>query len=439
MKTKTLIPFTMLLLYYFTIVSVHSQEAPTEPYDPGQDPLNLPFPIPDNDTEEVETEFDWPLRDLPTIDQTMLAMLSEEEQDEKKENNEYIKKLFKKTAEKTYWALGQKILPESTYLVCEVFAFPFVFGQQSNKENKRYQDPYQVYVNTQMPGPADQVIVLETLVNKELLRDINQTIAYTQQALDFGLGMITENEEVMDQIGPERIYKRRAQPIRPEEEEQAEVFTYNGMTQQQFSASVQNAIGSISNLEFTGDAAADGALISEAIAPIATHGNEEEVTAIMQQIMSDQGYSGEIEEEELALIVSEIIAEHWQTLLGKYESGRLHLQYVEAVLARGLDDRGLEKRNTKERYAEASEPYYTSYKKELDDEHKHAIDVLTIAINSWNMVQEKKYIEKAELMYGIGQDIINNGDSYIEDYKDITAEGEIMVKVIELIKLLSDG
>ena len=431
-------PLITLLLLMFTLGSSFGQEE-EPPYIPEEDPTNLPFPIVDDEDNEVETDYDWPVRELPTIDPELLEELTAEEKDVRKENNQYLKLLYKETTKKTYSALLQQFVPDATYLVCEVFSFPFVYGKITDKENKIYSDPYQQYVNTLLPidpEERDQYIVTETMFNMELLRDINQVVAYTKQAMDYGLGMVAENETVMDRLSPERIYKREDRLFTPEEEEEVEDLTYNGMTQEQFTASVQNTIAQMEGLELTGDSVADSAAMAEVLSGLGEEENREEMTAIMEQIMSDGGYSEEISDEELAIIVSDVVEDNWEVLLGPIASGRLHLQSLESGMVKDLESEGLKERNIRERYGEAAEPFYGAYESELEQNNTDAKDILTKAINGWVQVQEKKYIEKAIAMEKIGREIIANGDSYVDQYKNISSEGEVMEKVLELIKLI---
>lgn len=412
------------------------EDGDVVPYDPDTDDTEYEFIRDDDDLEddfEVE-QYEFPIRELGELDFETIGF-NPYEQEEFQNDTDYINRLFDETLVKVGGLIFQMIAPETTFTISRQLLFTPLIAVPNARENTQFADPYKTHINSLLPNADAEGSTIDNLFSDEMLRDITQGIEYYLMAQNYGLSMVVNNQEVMDGISPERLYNR--EEILAEnggvidgfeglEDLLLEEDLYNGMTDQQFINAMFNVITEVENAEFTGDANGDAALLNEAIGDIVGEEDREDVETMILSVFNDAQYTDALTDEELGGIIEVVVDAQWEDIATLGVNRFLTEDVIE----------GLTNRDVVERYGGVAVPYIQEYERERAESTDDAVELLLQGIELWQEVQQGRYLETYNQMQALGENILNNGDDYVDRMGELEIGGEVyeqLKRVYEII------
>ncbi len=116
---------------------------------------------------------------------------------------ELIAELMVPTLAKTLLLLSQKSVEDQIIIVCKGYSVTITYGEILDLGVPTYEDLKELFIIKILPQISKEGEVLVTLFDKYLMRDVNQNINLKETALDFGLQLIVDGDEVQTYLQPE--------------------------------------------------------------------------------------------------------------------------------------------------------------------------------------------------------------------------------------------
>ena len=116
---------------------------------------------------------------------------------------EHIAELMVPTLAKTILLLSQKSAEDQIIIVCKGYSVTITYGEILDLGVPTYENLKELFIIKILPQISKEGEVLVTLFDKYLMRDVNQNIDLKETALDFGLQLIVDSDEVQTYLQPE--------------------------------------------------------------------------------------------------------------------------------------------------------------------------------------------------------------------------------------------
>ena len=293
-----------------------------------------------------------------------------------------------------------------------------------------------------LPDYSKQGTPLETIYDKELMRDIDQYVMYAETFMTYGLNMNSYDTEVRNHMSPEKGVNEIVE--NPEEKLEEEKF--GDMTVTEYQSQVTKAYQAVSDYEYTGDDVADELAVQEIIGNYFESEQDRNNVLYLMGELSSAEYD-EDDEEANEEVVSEIFTGYFEMLEIQKEEALAEEEALEEEIGPGADegwdntlnglmaDLGAEDRDVGDRYGNYAEPYYTEEKTKFKERNEQAQVDLTNVVKLWKTAELARYADMLNEMIQVGQELIENGISYdTSDLKTIVGELEKIWKAIKNYK-----
>lgn len=352
-----------------------------------------------------------------------------------------IKKYFPKTIAKLGLYSGQVASPS---LVVKLAKKQGITGQAAIMaiKNPSWKNVKDGIVEQLLPDYSKQGTPLETIYDKELMRDIDQYVMYAETFMTYGLNMNSYDTEVRNHMSPEKGVTEFVE--NPEEKLEEEKF--GDMTVSEYQNQVTKAYQAVSEYEYTGDDEADELAVQQIIGNYFESEQDRSNVLFLMGELSSAEYD-EDDEEGNEELVSEIFTGFFEMLEAQKEEALAVEEALADETGAGADqgwdntlnglmaDLGAEDRDVGERYGAYAEPYYTEEKTKFQERNEQAQVELTNIIKTWKTLELARYADMLNEMIQIGQELIENGISYdTSDLKTIVGELEKIWKAIKNYK-----
>lgn len=116
---------------------------------------------------------------------------------------ELIAELMVPTLAKTLLLFSQKSAEDQIIIVCKGYSVTITYGEILDLGVPTYENLKELFIIKILPQISKEGEVLVTLFDKYLMRDVNQNIDLKETALDFGLQLIVDDDEVQTYLQPE--------------------------------------------------------------------------------------------------------------------------------------------------------------------------------------------------------------------------------------------
>lgn len=364
-------------------------------------------------------------------------------------DDQVILKKFTKTITKLALYNAQLADPESVVDVADTYGgIPLQAGILAIR-NPSFKNIKDGIVSGLLPDYSKQGTYLETIYDKELMRDIDQYIKYVQTFMDYGLIMSSKvgiDGQVRNHLSPENTiedYFEEVDGVVSEEE------TFGGLTTSEYQSQVTAAYQAVGEYEPTGIAEEDDAAIQAIIAEYFSNEQDQENVLILMGELSSAEYV-EDDEDANSAIVTEIFDAYFERLeIQKQEAEAAEEEAEEDIFVQpgnegwenGLNalmaDMGEGNRSVSARYGDAAEPYYSNYKSHTRQAQENTQIELTNIVKIWESLQAVKYIEMGIEMEQIGRELLENGVNFdTSEIKDFFGE---MKRLWDAIKNTKDN
>lgn len=120
-----------------------------------------------------------------------------------KADAELIAELMVPTLAKTILLLSQKSTEDQIIVVCKGYSVTITYGEILDLGVPTYENLKELFILKILPQISREGDVLNTLFDKYLMRDVNQNIDLKETALNFGLQLIVDSEQVQTYLQPE--------------------------------------------------------------------------------------------------------------------------------------------------------------------------------------------------------------------------------------------
>lgn len=117
-------------------------------------------------------------------------------QNNEKTDAELIAELMVPTLAKTVLLLSQKSTEDQIIVVCKGYSITITYGEILDLGVPTYENLKELFILKILPQISREGEVLNTLFDKYLMRDVNQDIDLKETALNFGLQLIVDSEQV---------------------------------------------------------------------------------------------------------------------------------------------------------------------------------------------------------------------------------------------------
>ena len=306
-------------------------------------------------------------------------------------------------------------------------------------KNPTFKNIKDYVVKNLLPDYSEQGTLLETVIDKELMRDVDQYIKYARTFMDYGLNMTAADKEVRVYLSPE---KGVVEQYEMEEGVNREEITYNGITAGEYQQRVTELYQEINEYEPTGVAEIDDQAILDMISSkFSDEQDQQNVLVLMESLLStewtgdeevDQPILQDIFNEYFLALESDQMEEEEETEIVEEELDMPENEGWDNGLNELLANMGVGDRSVSARYGEAAEPFYSEYKQNTLRNQEEAQVALTNVFDAWETLQLVKYTEMAIEMEQIGRELIENGVDYnTSDIKEFYGQ---MRTLWELIK-----
>lgn len=311
-----------------------------------------------------------------------------------------------------HWQLEDR---ERVIMICENYAVVLQAGVLAIR-NPTFENIKEVVVSNLLPNYAEQGTFLETVFDKELMRDVDQYVKYARTFLDYGLNMTQYDTDVRVYLSPEKGVVEEYVTLEGGERVGE---TYGGLTATEYQANVMAIYTEVNEYEPVGISEVDDANILEIIQGYFTDEEEQQNILELMVALNDTEWTGD--EEVDNPILQQIFEDYFENLKADepeeeiveedpidqpdYEGWNNGLNELMANLGAG-------DRNVYNRYGEASEPYYSEHRNRVRQGQTEAQEALTNVVKAWEVIQSERYIEMAIEMEQIGREIIENGIQY---------------------------
>ena len=320
-------------------------------------------------------------------------------------------------------------------MICENYAVVFQAGLLAIK-NPTFENIKDVVVSNLLPNYSEQGTFLETVFDRELMRDVDQYIKYARTFLDYGLNMTRYDTDVRVYLSPEKGVVEEYATI---EGGERVGDTYNGLTATEYQANVMAIYTEIGEYEPVGIPEEDDAAILSIIESYFQNVDEQHNILGLMTSLNDTEWTGD--EEVDNPILQQIFEDYFDNLEADGPEEETIGEPDEDIPGNEGWDNGLNElmanigagdRNVYNRYGEASEPYYSEQRQRVRQGQTEAQEALTNVVQAWEVLQNGKYVEMAIEMEQIGRELIENGVSY--DTGQIEEFYGIMRQLWEAIK-----
>ena len=311
-----------------------------------------------------------------------------------------------------HWQLEDR---ERVIMICENYAVVLQAGVLAIR-NPTFENIKEVVVSNLLPNYTEQGTFLETIFDKELMRDVDQYVKYARTFLDYGLNMTQYDTDVRVYLSPEKGVVEEYVTLEGGERVEE---TFGGLTATEYQANVMAIYTEVNEYQPIGIPEIDDANILAIIESYFTDEEEQQNILELMVALNETEWTGE--EEVDNPILQQIFEDYFENL----EADEPEEEIVEEDIVdqpgnegwnNGLNELmvnlGAGDRNVYNRYGEASEPYYTEHRTRVREGQTAAQEALTNVVQAWEVVQQGKYIEMAIEMEQIGREIIENGVQY---------------------------
>ncbi len=124
-------------------------------------------------------------------------------QNNEKTDAELIAELMVPTLAKTVLLLSQKSTEDQIIVVCKGYSVTITYGEILDLGVPTFKNLKELFIIKILPQISREGEVLNTLFDKYLMRDVNQNMDLKEIALDFGLQLIVNSEQVQTYLQPE--------------------------------------------------------------------------------------------------------------------------------------------------------------------------------------------------------------------------------------------
>lgn len=341
------------------------------------------------------------------------GIAQDEELVDDRSDSEVIIDLFSQTLVKMSLLLTQTEFEGLTILVCETFSLPFFYGRPLDRENPTYENFRDYAINNMMPNNSRNGEELESIFDKEMMRDVDQVIKYSEASMDFGLQLIMADGPVKVYLAPERNMDDEWTQANIEDDE--EEYLYNGMTQEEYQERVLQMMDDLENMEFTGNEEEDAEMMSEIInGYFNDEDDSEDITYLVEELATLE-YTGDPAVDEA--MVNEVMERHFREIAENEEGETLAENFGNNEpwdngiypIMEGLQ---LGDRNVENRYGEAASPFMEEYREEVNGGNAFATNALTNFFGIWNEIQQGRYIERMIEVEGTIREFYGNGGQF---------------------------
>ena len=324
---------------------------------------------------------------------------------------------------------------ERIIMICENYLVVVQAGALAIK-NPTFENIKEVVVSELLPNYSEQGTFLETIFDKELMRDVDQYVKYARTFLDYGLNMTQYDSDVRVYLSPEKGVLEEYATI---EGGERVGDTYNGLSATEYQANVMAVYAEIGEYDSTGIPEVDDAAILAIIEGYFVNEQEQENILGLMSSLNDKEWTGD---EDVDNPILQQIFEDYFTNLEADEPEEVVIDETEEEIPgnegwdNGLNElmasMGAGDRNVYNRYGESSEPYYSEHRDRVRQGQTEAQEALTNVVQAWEVLQNGKYVEMAIEMEEIGRELLENGVSY--DTSQIEEFYGIMRQLWEAIK-----
>ena len=276
--------------------------------------------------------------------------------------------------------------------------------------NPTWENLREYFITNLLPDYSRQGTYLETIYDKELMRNVDQYVKYAETAMSYGFNMTSADREVRTYLSPEKNLGEEfmemdgVAPLEP---------TYNGDTAAQYQTKIMNLYQDIAAYEYTGDPAIDDAVVT---AMAYTYFEDEDTHA---QVLGNIVTMQEVEFTGDPLLDNEIMMGYFDEMFVEMEPDEI--EEVEVIVEAGeegyenglnglLADMGVENRDPRARYGDAAAPFYNRMATSANERNEEAQVALTNIFNTWEALQVADNIEKAIEMERLVRFIYENYD-----------------------------
>ncbi len=124
-------------------------------------------------------------------------------QNNEKSDAELIAELMIPTLTKTILLLSQKSAQDQIIVVCKGYSVTITYGEILDLGVPTYENLKELFIIKILPQISKEGEVLNTIFDEYLMRDVNQNIDLKETALNFGLQLIVDSEQVRTYLQPE--------------------------------------------------------------------------------------------------------------------------------------------------------------------------------------------------------------------------------------------
>lgn len=318
-------------------------------------------------------------------------------------------------------------------LVCDSYAVP-VQGALLAVRNPTWNNIREYVIQNLLPEYSRQGSYLETIYDRELMRDIDQYIKYAETALSYGFNMTGADREVRAYLSPE---KGVLDEFEMTEGETVEQVTYGGDTAAVYQSKITSLYADILAYEPTGDPIVDDAVI-EAMTYTYFENGEEHARALDLIVdMNQAEFTGD------EILDAEILSGIFDAFFAEEEAdeeivdgGIVTPADNEGEWDNGLNqlmvDMGMGDRDPRNRYGDAAEPYYSEHVTSVRNSNQEAQVALTNVFKAWEAIQLTEYADKAIEMEQLVTQLYENGADYpIERIEELTGQLKYLWDIIK--------
>lgn len=124
-------------------------------------------------------------------------------QNNKKTDAELIAELMVPTLAKTVLLLSQISAEDQIIVVCKSYSISITYGEILDLGVPTFENLKELFIKKILPQISKEGDVLNTIFDRYLMKDVNQNIDLSETALNFGLQLIVENDDVQTYFKPE--------------------------------------------------------------------------------------------------------------------------------------------------------------------------------------------------------------------------------------------